>query len=165
MSDAQLNSLWREVQPDVGILSQGSSGLNSIAQQVAAGRQAPVQSGVSLLDLDDEVGSKSGLDEREKQELEKAISDAQERLDRLGKVRRERDEVLKDLKDKVSFHGDSADDRYKMMMCPTFFYSIADLKMSSPNFSQASSRSSSRSKVVWLRRSKPQNRSCKSWRC
>jgi hypothetical protein len=103
-SDGNLNSLWRDIQPDISVLAQGPGGLRHIGQQVAAGKSAPVpQPGVSLLDLDEEVGgSKSGLDEKEKEELEKAIAEAQERIDRLGKIRRERDEVLKDLKEKVS---------------------------------------------------------------
>ncbi|KAK1927324.1 BRO1-like domain-containing protein [Papiliotrema laurentii] len=102
-SDGNLNSLWRDIQPDISVLAQGPGGLRHIGQQVAAGKSAPVpQPGVSLLDLDEEVGgSKSGLDEKEKEELEKAIAEAQERIDRLGKIRRERDEVLKDLKEKI----------------------------------------------------------------
>lgn len=114
-SDNHLKDLWRDIQPDAGVLAQGEDGVRQIAQQVAAGKQAPrVQPGVSLLDLDDDVAaSKSGLDAREKEELEKAIGDAQERLDRLGKIRRERDEVLKDLKDKVSFL--CGDQLYRLM--------------------------------------------------
>jgi hypothetical protein len=42
------------------------------------------------------------LDDGEKENLKQAVADATEKLDRLGKVRRERDEVLKDLKEKVS---------------------------------------------------------------
>lgn len=101
-----MKDLWRDIQADIGVLAQGESAIKQIAQQVAAGKQAPrVQPGVSLLDLDDDVGAtKNGLDVREKEELEKAIGEAQEKLDRLGKIRRERDEVLKDLKDKVSGH-------------------------------------------------------------
>ena len=102
-SDNQLNTIWREIQSDVGLLSQGESGLRQQAQQVAAGKAAPVvPSGTSLLDLDDNITApKGGLEEHERAELSKAISEVQQRLDRLGKLRRERDDVLKDLKDKV----------------------------------------------------------------
>jgi len=88
--------LWREIQPDIATLARGPEYLRTVAQQVAAGSQQP---GVNLLDLDDVP---SGLPSQEKQEILKSVLDAQERLDRLGKIRRERDEVLKDLKDKVS---------------------------------------------------------------
>ena len=53
---------------------------------------------VSLLDLEEP----SSLPSDEKEAIAQAIRDARERLDRLGKIRRERDEVLKDLKEKVS---------------------------------------------------------------
>jgi hypothetical protein len=70
-----------------------AAGIFSQAQEPAKG--------VSLVDLQEDVGGKTGLEEREKEELRKAVVDAKQRLDRLGKVRRERDEVLKDLKEKV----------------------------------------------------------------
>lgn len=74
-----------------------------MAREVAAGKQVrPEDKGLSLLDLQEDISaSTSGVDPREKEELTTAIRDASERLDRLGKIRRERDEVLKDLKEKV----------------------------------------------------------------
>ncbi len=58
---------------------------------------------------DDEGDTKvGGLDPQEKEELSKAISEAQEKLDRLSKIRRERDEVLKDLKEKVCIRSSRA---------------------------------------------------------
>lgn len=73
---------------------------------MAAGKQVQQPAaGISLLDLEDDYGStktKSGLDDGEKDNLRQAVADATEKLDRLGKIRRERDEVLKDLKEKVS---------------------------------------------------------------
>jgi len=78
-------------------------GLHRTAREVAIGKQATSSaSGESLLDLQDEEGPKTGLGEAEKEDLSKAVGDAQERLDRLGKIRRERDDVLRDLKEKVS---------------------------------------------------------------
>lgn len=92
------------MQPDIAILASGEAGLRDSARKVAAGRAAGPAPGVSLLDLDEEVGTKSGLDDQEKDGLKQAIEDAKERLDRLSKIRRERDEVLKELKEKVSWH-------------------------------------------------------------
>lgn len=61
---------------------------------------------MSLLDLDDEEPAKepiggNGLDNEEKEQIKKALQEARDKLDRLGRVRGERDEVLKDLKEKV----------------------------------------------------------------
>lgn len=98
--------LSRSIQPDIALLSSGRDKLQQIARDVAAGKQAQQPpAGMSLLDLEDDYGSsqqKSGLDEAEQESLRKAVTEATEKLDRLGKVRRERDEVLKDLKEKVS---------------------------------------------------------------
>ena len=102
-SDSQLVSLFRSVQPEVALLSSGLDGLHRTAREIAAGKQAPSQAAsVNLLDLQDELGPSTSLGEAEREGLSKALGDAQERLDRLAKIRRERDEVLKDLKEKVS---------------------------------------------------------------
>jgi hypothetical protein len=89
------------------VLLRGESGLRHMAQEVAAGKQPAqaVDPSISLLDLQDDMPSssaKAGLDDVEKENLRLAASEATEKLDRLGKIRRERDEVLKDLKEKVS---------------------------------------------------------------
>lgn len=99
--------LSQSIQSDIALLSSGRDTLQKIARDVAAGKQVQQPAaGISLLDLEDDYGSssqpKSGLDEGEKDNLRQAVSDATEKLDRLGKIRRERDEVLKDLKEKVS---------------------------------------------------------------
>jgi hypothetical protein len=84
------------------VLAGGESALVQTARRIAAGNEpAVVAKEVSLLDLDDEVAPVSGLGQREKEELDAAVKDAMEKLDRLGKIRKERDEVLKDLKEKV----------------------------------------------------------------
>lgn len=105
-SDASIVQLSRSIQPDISLLSAGRDQLQKIAHDVSAGKQVQQPAaGMSLLDLEDDYGSgqsKSGLDEVEKENLRKAVAEATEKLDRLGKVRRERDEVLKDLKEKVS---------------------------------------------------------------
>ncbi|WWD19275.1 hypothetical protein CI109_103733 [Kwoniella shandongensis] len=102
-SDSHLLSLWNSIQSEVNLLSSGVSGVERAAAQVAAGKQNAPQAdqGISLLDLQDDVAPKNGLDNKEKEELKKAITEATEKLERLGKIRRERDDVLKDLKEKV----------------------------------------------------------------
>jgi hypothetical protein len=104
-ADTQVIALWRDIQRDAEFLaSAGRDGLRSVAQDVAAGKNkpaAPVPEGMSLLDLQDEETPKAGLNAAEEDELRKAIKEVSERLDRLSKIRRERDEVLKDLKEKI----------------------------------------------------------------
>ncbi|WRT68646.1 uncharacterized protein IL334_005625 [Kwoniella shivajii] len=101
-SDSHLHTIWRDIQPRLTLLSSGESGLERAAAQAASGKKsAPVNQGISLLDLQEDEGTKKGLGDQEKEELKKAAADAGERLDRLGKIRRERDEVLKDLKEKI----------------------------------------------------------------
>jgi hypothetical protein len=63
----------------------------------AAGKDASAR--LNLLDVD---VAEEELDDREREDLQGIIGELQERVDRLDKVRRERDEVLKDLKEKVS---------------------------------------------------------------
>jgi hypothetical protein len=104
-ADQQIIALWREIQPDVGVLSGGAENLRAAARDVAAGKNkpaAPVPAGMSLLDLEDEETVKPGMDAAELEQLRKAAQDAADRLDRLHKIRHERDEVIKDLKEKVS---------------------------------------------------------------
>ncbi|ORX38284.1 BRO1-like domain-domain-containing protein [Kockovaella imperatae] len=102
-TDQQVSALWREIQPQIGVLSGGEAQLRQTAQQVASGQAPPsTPQGASLLDLqDEEIPSKSGLSEAEKDELKVMASQAQEKLDRLGKIRKERDDVLRDLKEKI----------------------------------------------------------------
>jgi len=104
-SDERLNQLWREIAPDIAILAQGN--LQAIAQRIAAGSE-PATPGAtpSLLDLDDNPYSPSSatpLSPDSITTLGQIISSTHQHLDRLGKVRRERDQVLKDLKEKVSW--------------------------------------------------------------
>lgn len=110
-SDANIVQLSQSIQSDIALLSSGRDNLQKIARDVAAGKQVQQPAaGISLLDLEDDYGStqtKSGLDDGEKENLRQAVADATEKLDRLGKIRRERDEVLKDLKEKVSYRSES----------------------------------------------------------
>lgn len=93
-----MSSLWQEIAPDIDLLSRGD--LKEMARQVADGNSSPQ----NLLDFDD---SQAELDVADKKELGEAMRDVQERLDRLSKIRRERDDVLKDLKEKVCLLIDS----------------------------------------------------------
>ena len=89
--------------------------LERVAKDVAAGRRQETPAnkkaedkGMSLLDLDDDepapvkTGSAGDVDQGEKEQIGQALKEAREKLDRLGRVRGERDDVLKDLKEKVS---------------------------------------------------------------
>ncbi|RSH81673.1 bck1-like resistance to osmotic shock [Apiotrichum porosum] len=102
-SDGQIVSLWREIQPDMAVLGAGPEGVRAQAKDVAAGKNkvAEVPAGMSLLDLEDEEQVKQRMDAGEQEELRKAVAEATEKLDRLTKIRHERDEVLKDLKEKI----------------------------------------------------------------
>ncbi len=55
----------------------------------------------SLLDFD---AGQEEMDERERAEISTAVDELEEKMERLTNIRRERDEVLKDLKDKVRRH-------------------------------------------------------------
>ena len=101
-SDANIATLWRSIKPSIATLSSGESNLHRMAQGIAMGKPAEVPAGTSLLDLQEEEAPKAGLKDTEKEELRAAITEATEKLDRLSKVRRERDDVLKDLKEKVT---------------------------------------------------------------
>ena len=85
-------------------MSAGDAALQRTAVDIAEGKQPakPPAPNFHLLDLQDEMpATQSDVSEAEKDELRKAVAGATEKLDRLGKIRRERDEVLRDLKEKV----------------------------------------------------------------
>jgi len=103
-ADQQIIALWRDIQPDVEVLAAGPDALRGFVRDVAAGKNkpaAPVPEGMSLLDLQDEETVKPPMDAAEQEEVRKAAKDVTDRLDRLNKIRRERDDVLKQLKEKV----------------------------------------------------------------
>lgn len=93
-------ALWESIRDDIALLAQGDAAIQSHAANVAAGQQRAIQG--SLLDLDEGgMGGSGGLDEGEREKARAGIASIREKLDRLGKIRKERDEVLKDLKEKV----------------------------------------------------------------
>lgn len=87
--------LWSEVRTDVAVLASGGEGLERVFKE----SEEQGQQGQSLLDLDDADGGSGdgGL----LVELGRQVADIDELLGRLNKIKRERGEVLKDLKEKV----------------------------------------------------------------
>ena len=89
-SDGQVASLWDAVKGDIGLLM--SPQLEDLFRE-RAGSNAN-----NLLDLD--VGEADDAKEREK--IGGYVEQIEDRLKRLNLISRERNEVIKDLKDKVS---------------------------------------------------------------
>lgn len=93
-SDGQVLHLWGAVKSDISVLL--SEELDVVFRESVERGSAP---GESLLDLD--VGSEM-KDEEEKRQIEQLVSEIEDRLSGLHKIGKERDQVLKDLKDKVN---------------------------------------------------------------
>lgn len=93
-SDQQVVALWESVRGEIGLL---------LSPQVEDVFRASTESGgavaENLLDLD--VGSET-QNEQERAQIANLVGEIEERLSRLTKISRERNEVLKDLKEKVS---------------------------------------------------------------
>jgi len=93
-SDHQVTTLWDSVREDIKLL---------LSHEVEAVFRASTErgggsAGQSLLDLD--VGGE-GDDAEERKKIGHYVKEIEERLGRLNKIGRERNEVLKDLKEKV----------------------------------------------------------------
>ncbi|KAE9411111.1 BRO1-domain-containing protein [Gymnopus androsaceus JB14] len=87
-SDAQVNALWDIVRPDVGVLI--GSGVEEVFSKATDTTQG------SLLDLDNGED-----DDREKERIAETVQQIDERLARQRQIEREKNEVLKDLKEKI----------------------------------------------------------------
>ncbi|KAG8708993.1 bck1-like resistance to osmotic shock, partial [Ceratobasidium sp. 394] len=86
-SDGQVLSLWQNTKPTLDVLRHNPASLFQRVSDTSAG---------SLLDLDEgEVGREDAEDIRAQ------VEEIDELLGRLNKIKRERGEVLKDLKDKI----------------------------------------------------------------
>jgi hypothetical protein len=96
-SDRTIADTWSSIQWSVDVLRGPRHNLEKMYTDAAAGKDASAR--LNLLDVD---VAEEELDDREREDLQGIIGELQERVDRLDKVRRERDEVLKDLKEKVS---------------------------------------------------------------
>lgn len=97
ISDNQIAALWDSVRSDIGLLL--SPELEEVFRASTERGGAPAE---SLLDLD--VGDEAH-DTQERAKISHYVDEIEERLGRLNKISHERNEVLKDLKDKVSIFG------------------------------------------------------------
>ncbi|KAH9996261.1 BRO1-like domain-containing protein [Russula vinacea] len=88
-SDDQVQTLWDSVKGDVRLLI--SDDVENIFKESAQGHDRRE----SLLDLD------TDKDDAEKAKIGRLVEDIDERLGRLNKIERERDQTLKDLKEKI----------------------------------------------------------------
>lgn len=99
-TDDQVVKLWNGARPDIALLLSGPDNLERFfaEQERSQGLPGSGGQGASLLDLgEDEVsGSDSVL-----AELGAQVSAIDDALGRLNKIKRERGEVLRDLKEKV----------------------------------------------------------------
>lgn len=116
-SDQQVVALWNSVKDEIGLLlsPEVEDVFRASTEQAGAGSE-------SLLDLD--VASET-RDDQERAQVARLVEEIEERLSRLTKISRERNEVLKDLKEKVNpivdlkLQVDNRDiRRFKPMMCP-----------------------------------------------
>ena len=89
-SDEQVQTLWDSAKDDVRLLI--SDDVENIFKESARGHDRRE----SLLDLD------TDKDDAEKAKIARFVEDIDERLGRLNKIERERDQTLKDLKEKVT---------------------------------------------------------------
>jgi BRO1-like domain/ALIX V-shaped domain binding to HIV len=88
-SDGQVQTMWDSVKGDVRLLI--SDDVENIFKESAQGHDRRE----SLLDLD------TDKDDAEKAKIGRLVEEIDERLGRLNKIERERDQTLKDLKEKV----------------------------------------------------------------
>ena len=93
-SDEQVAALWASVQPELSLILSGPENLERFFADQERGNQGAAP---SLLDLGEEEGGASKVDE-----IAAKVAEIDEQLGRLNKIKRERGEVLKDLKEKVS---------------------------------------------------------------
>lgn len=98
-SDAQARGLWEGVERDVRALVavEGGEELERRFAEAVAGAQGGGGAAASLLDVDE------GVSEAEESETARRVEEVKESLSRLGKIKKERGEVLRDLKEKVRF--------------------------------------------------------------
>lgn len=88
--------MWEGARADIDLLRGGPRRIEDVFAAAASGK--PIGQ-PNLLDFD---AGQEDMDERERAEIATAVDELEEKMERLESIRRERDEVLKDLKDKVS---------------------------------------------------------------
>jgi BRO1-like domain/ALIX V-shaped domain binding to HIV len=122
-SDDQVQVLWDSAKGDVRLLI--SDDVENVFKESAGGHDRRE----SLLDLDTE-------DDAEKTKIARLVEDIDERLGRLNKIERERDQTLKDLKEKVTRRLHTLERspyrhrRSKSTTCLTFYFLVAAIRMS-----------------------------------
>lgn len=124
-SDQQVVKLWDSVKDEISLL------LSPAVEEVFRASTEKAGAGSeNLLDLD--VASET-KDEEERAQVAHLVDEIEERLGRLNKIARERNEVLKDLKDKVRDKPSCSSfsalvtytiSRYKMTMSRICYFSI-----------------------------------------
>lgn len=144
-SDKQVSAIWDTVKGDISLVL--SSGLEELFR-------ASVQHGgaESLLDL--EISSET-RDEQERARIGQHTTEIEERLGRIKKIAYERNEVLKDLKDKVIFILGApclllTMFRSKPTTFRIFFSSTVATALSNPLYSLLNSKSSDHTSNDWL---------------
>ncbi|KIO21845.1 hypothetical protein M407DRAFT_123197, partial [Tulasnella calospora MUT 4182] len=95
-SDAQVVQLWHSAQPGLAVLLSGNDGLERFLASASSDAQAGQQP--SLLDIvDDPTGGDAAL----QKDIARKVDEIEERIGRINKIKRERAQVLKDLKEKI----------------------------------------------------------------
>jgi hypothetical protein len=123
-SDNQVQTLWDSAKNDVQLLISGD--VENVFKESAQGHDRRE----SLLDLD------TDKDDAEKGKVARLVDEIDERIGRLNKIERERDQTLKDLKEKVTSclhlwkRSPHHHYRSKPTMCPIFYSLAAAIRMS-----------------------------------
>lgn len=141
-SDQRIQSLWREVESDVAVLASGRDAL-------FRAYSAHAQGGGPSVNLLDAEPTNDDLSDDDKREVDRAISEIEAQMNRLAAVRQERDDVLKDFKEKVQ-----ADDVSHLLLLnrrsqdiqPTLFQ--AELEKFRPYQSRISAAIASQSSIM-----------------
>jgi len=152
-SDHQAQNLWNGIRGDIGMMTEPSgNALEQAFNEAIAGKGG---NEINLLDAD--FATEEGDDE----ETRKKVETVSEALVRLNKIKKERSDVLKDFKEKVSFgclliQERLADDLMPHRFKPTTFLtsssSIAKAhQLSNPRYSQLNSKSSALTSNASLR--------------
>ncbi|KDQ06193.1 hypothetical protein BOTBODRAFT_71084 [Botryobasidium botryosum FD-172 SS1] len=95
-SDSQISALWASVMPDLTLLLSGTDALERFfAEQVIHGTGRAQEP--SLLDFEQTEDEQGGI----LKEIGRRVTEIDERIGKLNKIKRERNEVLKDLKEKI----------------------------------------------------------------
>jgi hypothetical protein len=137
-SDDQVQALWDSAKGDVRLLVSGD--VENIFKESARGQDQRE----SLLDLD------TDKDDAEKTKIGRLVEEIDERLGRLNKIERERDQTLKDLKEKVPVHLYSWErslhryPRYNPTTYLIFYFLVAAVRTSNRRSSLRSLRSFAR---------------------